>query len=94
MKTLGGAWFHIGACWWDRGSKRFAPDFAPQPLRYAGPRLGLAQWAVSGRLWGMSLDTELQKHYALLLGVGSPWEVKTTDLKLGAKQVAIELGWQ
>jgi transposase len=42
----------------------------------------------------MSLDTELQKHYALLLGVGSPWEVKTVDLKLGEKQVAIELGWQ
>ena len=56
--------------------------------------MGLAQRAVSGRLWGMSMDTELQKHYALLLGVGSPWEVKTVDLKLGEKQVEIELGWQ
>jgi transposase len=84
----------MGAWWWDRGSNRFAPDFAPLPLRSAGPGLGLAQWAVCGRLWGMSMDTELQKHYALLLGVGSPWEVKTVDLKLGEKKVEIELGWQ
>jgi transposase len=42
----------------------------------------------------MSMDTELQKHYALLLGVGSPWEVKDVQLKLDAKRVEIELGWQ
>jgi transposase len=42
----------------------------------------------------MSMDTELQKHYALLLGIGSPWEVKTVELKLEAKKVEIELGWQ
>ena len=42
----------------------------------------------------MSMDGELQKHYALLLGIGSPWEVKTVALKLAAKEVAIELGWQ
>jgi transposase len=42
----------------------------------------------------MSLDSELQKHYALLLGVGSPWGVKTVDLNLEAKKVEIELGWQ
>ena len=42
----------------------------------------------------MSMDGELQKHYALLLGIGSPWEVKTVDLKLLEKQVVIELGWQ
>ena len=42
----------------------------------------------------MSMDSELQKHYALLLGVGSPWEVKTVDLNLEAKKVEIELGWQ
>jgi transposase len=94
MKTLGGVWFHVGACRWDEVSHRFAADFAPLPLRSAGPRLGLARRTICGRLWGMSLDTELQKHYALLLGVGSPWEVKTVDLKLGEKQVAIELGWQ
>jgi len=29
----------------------------------------------------MSMDTELQKHYALLLGIGSPGEVKTVELK-------------
>ena len=42
----------------------------------------------------MSMDSELQKHYALLLGIGSPWEVKTVDLSLAAKKVEIELGWQ
>jgi len=42
----------------------------------------------------MSMDSELQQHYALLLGIGSPWEVKTVDLNLEAKKVEIELGWQ
>ena len=42
----------------------------------------------------MSMDSELQKHYALLLGVGSPWEVKNVELKLVEKKVEIELGWQ
>lgn len=42
----------------------------------------------------MSLDSELQKHYALLLGVGSPWEVKNVELKLAEKKVEIELAWQ
>ena len=42
----------------------------------------------------MSMDGELQKHYALLLGIGSPWEVQTVNLKLLEKQVVIELGWQ
>ena len=42
----------------------------------------------------MSIDNELQKHYALLLGIGSPWEVKAVALKLAEKQVDIELGWQ
>lgn len=42
----------------------------------------------------MSLDSELQKHYAQLLGIGSPWEVKTVELKLAEKKVEIELGWQ
>ena len=42
----------------------------------------------------MSMDSELQKHYALLLGIGSPWEVKTVELNLEAKKVEIELGWQ
>jgi hypothetical protein len=40
------------------------------------------------------MDNELQKHYAQLLGVGSPWEVESVELKLAAKQVEIELGWQ
>jgi transposase len=42
----------------------------------------------------MSMDSELQKHYALLLGIGSPWEVKAVELNLEAKKVEIELGWQ
>ena len=42
----------------------------------------------------MNMDNELQKHYAQLLGIGSPWEVKTVELKLLEKQVVIELGWQ
>lgn len=47
-----------------------------------------------GRLERMSIDNELQKHYALLLGIGSPWQVKAVELKLAEKQVDIELGWQ
>ena len=42
----------------------------------------------------MNLNRELQRHYAQLLAVGSPWEVKTVELKLAERQVAIELGWQ
>lgn len=42
----------------------------------------------------MSMDSELQKHYALLLGIGSPWAVKNVELKLGEKRVEIELCWQ
>jgi transposase len=42
----------------------------------------------------MSMDGEIQKHYALLLGIGSPWEVKQVELKLSEKKVEIELSWQ
>ena len=42
----------------------------------------------------MGMDTELQKHYGLLLGIQSPWEVKTVALKLEEKRVEIDLGWQ
>jgi transposase len=54
----------------------------------------LAGDAPMGRLERMSIDNELQKHYALLLGIGSPWQVKAVELKLAEKQVDIELGWQ
>ena len=68
------------------------------PLRSAALRrtvvLGWDGETGMGRLLGMSMDTELQKHYALLLGIGSPWEVKTVELKLQEKKVEIELGWQ
>jgi transposase len=42
----------------------------------------------------MSMNHELQKHYGMLLGIGSPWEVKAVELKLAEKRVDIELGWQ
>jgi transposase len=44
--------------------------------------------------WVMGMDGEVQKHYALLLGIGSPWEVKNVELKLQEKKVEIELSWQ
>jgi transposase len=66
---------------------------AVAPLRRAA-RWGLVPEPGRWQAWGMSLDTELQKHYSLLLGVGSPWEVKAVSLKLEAKRVEIELGWQ
>ncbi len=66
-----------------QGSHLFAPDCAP--LR----RLGVFGWKarpVSERVASMSMDTELQKHYALLLGIGSPWEVKTVELSKGSSK--------
>ena len=54
----------------------------------------MAAEAPMGRLEPMSMDNELQKHYGQLLGIGSPWEVRTVELKLSEKRVEIELGWQ
>jgi len=34
----------------------------------------------------MSVDTELQKHYAFLSGIDSPREVETVELKLGERR--------
>jgi transposase len=48
----------------------------------------------SGKIRGMNMDNELQKHYAQLLGIGSPWEVRNVELKLNERRVEIELGWQ
>lgn len=76
------------------GVKPLCAGLRSAPLRAAGSRLGW-QWAgVLGVFPAMNMDSELQKHYALLLGVGSPWEVKTVELKLAEKKVEIELGWQ
>jgi hypothetical protein len=50
--------------------------------------------SVSESVGGLSMDTELQKHYAFLLGIGSSWAVKAVELKLHEKKVEIELGWQ
>src|SRR5437762_9379041 len=91
---MGATSFLAEAFWWNLGSNRFAPDFAP--LRCATPVHGLS-WLRARVLeasWAMSMDGELQKHYAQLLGIGSPWEVKTVELKLKEKTVEIELGWQ
>jgi transposase len=38
-------------------------------------------------------ENELQKHYRLLLGVESPWQVKNVKLELSEKRVEIELAW-
>jgi transposase len=79
-------------------SNRFAPDFAP--LRCATPVGRLLKEQAGGEapffagLRAMSIDNELQKHYALLLGVSSPWKVKTVDLKLAEKKVEIQLDWE
>jgi transposase len=86
----------ISICWrvsWP-WRQRCAPDLAALRCARPGGRIGLAGAAPVGRLAGMSMDHELQKHYALLLGIGSPWEVQTVELKLAEKQVEIELGWQ
>jgi transposase len=40
------------------------------------------------------MNTEVQKHYALLLGIGSPWEVTGVELIMAEKRVEIELAWQ
>jgi hypothetical protein len=81
---------HVVKCW-----QRFAPDFAPLAWRSAGQRLlGWSRQARWLRIVAMSMDSELQKHYAQLLGIGSPWEVKNVELKLAEKKVEIELGWQ
>ena len=59
-------------------------------LRCAGPeswgklagRPGLRQ---AGRM--NALDNELQRHYGLLLGIQSPWQVKDVKLELEQKPV-------
>ena len=86
----------IAICWrvgW-RWRHRCAPDLVSLRCTQPGGGFGLGGEPTVGKLAGMSMDHELQKHYALLLGIGSPWEVKTVELKLAEKRVEIELGWQ
>ena len=64
------------------------------PLRYAGQAFWVGLGGGGWQAFGMSMDNDLQKHYALLLGIGSPWAVKAVELKLAEKKVKIELGWQ
>jgi len=80
------------AGWSWRGSLCASHRFAP--LRAAGRSFGVGLGRGGWQAFSMSLDNELHKHYALLLGIGSPWEVKTVELKLMEKKVEIELGWQ
>lgn len=77
-----------------RWCQRSAPDSASLCCAAPGWYFELAGDALMGRLERMSIDNELQKHYALLLGIGSPWQVKAVELKLAEKQVDIELSWQ
>ena len=77
-----------------RWRQRSAPDSASPCCAAPGWCFGLAEEALMGRVECMSIDNELQKHYALLLGIGSPWQVTAVELKLAEKQVDIELGWQ
>ena len=94
-------WKWLAGCWLslvDWSGSGIAPlraglRSAAAPLRRSEV-FGWKGRPVSERVGGMSMDTELQKHYALLLGIGSPWEVKTVELKLAEKKVEIELGWQ
>src|SRR5450631_3351027 len=78
--------------WSGRPSLRAGQGSAP--LRPAGQSFWVGLGGGGWQAFGMSMDTELQKHYALLLGIGSPWEVKAVELKLAEKKVEIELGWQ
>ena len=59
------------------------------PLRSAGQAFWVGLGRGGWQAFGMRMDNELQKHYALLLGIGSPWEVKTVELKLAEKKVEI-----
>jgi transposase len=40
------------------------------------------------------MHSELQKHYAQLLGVQSPWQIQNVELKVEEKCVNIQLGWE
>ena len=78
--------------------ERSAPDFASLRCATPGRRPWQNDWCRRDR-WcrlgqNLSMDNELQKHYAQLLGVSSPWEVKHVELKLQDKKVEIELAWQ
>jgi transposase len=90
MSDVVSNWRRRGWSW--RESLRAGQRSAP--LRVAGPAFWVGLGGGGWQAFGMSMDNELQKHYALLLGIGSPWEVKTVDLKLAEKKVEIELGWQ
>ena len=67
---------------------------------HAGPDGGGCEnefaWIGSGSMLACMeiFENELQRHYGLLLGIQSPWRVKTVDLKLEARRVEIGLDWE
>jgi hypothetical protein len=80
----------------DRWRHGFAP--ASTPLRCVPPGHAWEEnWRgvlACGTLGGMSdLANELQRHYGLLLGIQSPWQVRDVKLELANKRVEIELVW-
>ena len=40
------------------------------------------------------LENELYRHYALLLGIKSPWQVNAIKLDVEGKGIEIALGWR
>jgi len=90
MKLVDRPDFMLEGAWQKSTSNRFAPA----PLRSAALRrfrLGVALEKGFENSVAMSMDSELQKHYALLLGVGSPWGGQNRGLELAEKKVEIEL---
>ena len=68
---------------------RVAPDCASLRCALPGRGFGSARMPRVGRLADMSVDSKLQKHYALLLGISSLCEVKAVALQLGEKRVEL-----
>ena len=75
------------------GIHRFAPGSTSLRCAAPGDGLGWPRACDFGIFPGMSRSNELPKHYGLLLGIGSPWEVKAVELKLAEKKLEIALGW-
>jgi len=60
------------AGWSWRASLRVGRRFAL--LHVAGRAFWVGLGGGGWQVFGMSIENELQNHYALLLGIGSPWE--------------------
>ena len=89
MGAIGGRGVFVGCT----ASRR-----TPLRCRCAPPGGRFREDLVAGRGGGqaepMSIsENELHQHYRLLLGVESPWQVKSVTLDVSGKRVEIELGW-